>query len=85
MLGQSTALTATISAGTNVSYAWNYGDGNNGSGANASHTYATAGTYTATVTATNSLGNQVMTTLVTINPVAYTVYLPLVLDTSSAQ
>ncbi len=65
-LGSVTHVTATVSAGSNVTYAWNYGDGALGSGATAAHTYASVGTYTATVTATNSIGSVVATTPVTI-------------------
>lgn len=72
-----TALTATISAGTNVAYTWNFGDGQTGSGALTSHQYGGIGTYTATVTATNSLGSVNAFTVVTIDPLK--VYLPLVM------
>jgi ELWxxDGT repeat protein len=57
ILGQPTIFTATITAGTNVTYAWDFGDGASGSGPVASHTYATAGPYTATVTAANSVSS----------------------------
>ncbi|MBI1293414.1 PKD domain-containing protein [bacterium] len=57
VLGQSTAFTATISGGSNVTYTWDFGVGNSGVGAQASHTYAAAGVYTATVTATNAAGS----------------------------
>ncbi len=65
-LGQTTSFTATIATGSNVSYAWDFGDGNGGAGALPSHVYATAGTFTATVTATNQTNSQTATTLVTI-------------------
>ena len=71
-LGNVTHLTATLSAGTNVTYAWNFGDGVLGSGATTSHVYPAVGTYTATVTATNNVGSVVATTVVYVftNPVA---------------
>jgi len=56
LLGSSTTFTATITAGTNVTFAWDFGDGAFGSGAIATHTYAAVGGYTATVTASNSAG-----------------------------
>ncbi|MFN8597523.1 MAG: PKD domain-containing protein [Anaerolineae bacterium] len=65
--GQPTFFTATITAGTNVSYVWNFGDGNTTTGSTASHTYAAAGNYTAIVTATNTANSQSVNTSVTIN------------------
>lgn len=65
LLGNTTNFVATIISGTNVSYAWNFGDGSNGgTGTVVSHTYAATGIYTATVTASNSLGNQQASTVV---------------------
>jgi PKD repeat protein len=71
-VGDVTHFTATLSAGTNVTYAWNFGDGALGSGATASHVYPAAGSYTAIVTATNSAGSVVATTAVYVftSPVA---------------
>jgi uncharacterized repeat protein (TIGR01451 family) len=66
LVGGSTAFTATITAGTNVAYQWNFGDGGTGSGANTAHTYAIPGSYTALVTATNFSGSQLATTTVTV-------------------
>ena len=65
-LGQPTALTATVSAGSGLSYAWSFGDGATGSGATTSHTYAAVGSYTAVVTATNGGGSVTATTSVSI-------------------
>jgi PKD repeat protein len=65
-LGQATTLTATVTAGTDVSYAWDFGDDQTGSGALVTHTYPATGAYTAVVTATNSRGEMTDTTLVTI-------------------
>ncbi len=61
---------ATISGGTHVTYAWNFGDGTTGTGANPHHTYAAPGTYTATVTAANSLGSETASTTVQVRDVA---------------
>lgn len=53
-LGNATAFNATVTAGTNVFYTWNFGDNTSGTGATPNHMYSQPGTYTATVTATNS-------------------------------
>jgi len=64
--GDTTALTATISTGSNVTYAWDFGDGQPSAmddQAATLHNYA-AGTYTATVTASNSVSSMSATTQV---------------------
>jgi PKD repeat protein len=71
-LGDVTTLTASVAAGTNITYAWDFGDGTSGNGATVTHTYPDIGLYTATVTATNSLGSETATTLVTITDVPIT-------------
>ncbi len=77
-IGSSTRLTATINAGSNVTYVWNFGDGTAiGSGNHITHTYGIWGWFTATVTATNSVSVMTATTLVLIIP--YRIELPLVL------
>ncbi|MBD3252038.1 PKD domain-containing protein, partial [Candidatus Uhrbacteria bacterium] len=45
-LGQATNLTATVTAGTNVTYTWDFGDDTTGSGATPAHTYSGVGSYT---------------------------------------
>jgi PKD repeat protein len=70
IIGNTTNLTATISAGTNVTYAWSFGDGTTGSGNAVAHTYSSTGSYTAVVTATNSSGSDSATTSVTVADVA---------------
>ena len=68
-LGAATHFTAALGAGTNVTYAWTFGDGSTSTDATPPHTYASVGTYLVTVTATNSLGNAVATRAITItNP-----------------
>jgi PKD repeat protein len=65
--GNTTSFTAAISAGTNVTYTWDFGDGSaTRSGAMVTHTYTATGTYTAWVTATNSLSSVLATAPVTI-------------------
>ncbi|MCL4262212.1 MAG: PKD domain-containing protein [Anaerolineae bacterium] len=66
ILGHATNLTATVSAGTSISYTWDFGDGATGSGPHVSHVYLTTGSYTATVTATNSVNSHSTTTVVTV-------------------
>jgi PKD repeat protein len=68
-LGQATALTATVTAGTHVTYTWAYGDGLFGSGAIVSHTFPAVGAYTTMVTASNSVSSLTATTSVTITDV----------------
>ncbi|MFM7171551.1 MAG: PKD domain-containing protein, partial [Caldilinea sp.] len=65
-LASATAFTATILDGSNVNYAWAFGDGTTGSGANASRTYAAVGSYTAVVTATNGVSQAVASTQVNV-------------------
>ncbi len=65
-IGSSTYLTATVTAGSNISYTWAFGDGSTGSGVETSHTYPAVGTYTAVVTASNSVGVLTKTTTITI-------------------
>ncbi len=65
-LGMPTTLTATLGAGSNVTYVWSFGDGATGSGRVASHTYPAVGVYMAVVTATNSISSLSATTVVTV-------------------
>jgi PKD repeat protein len=62
----SVSLTATLTAGSNVTYTWAFGDGANGSGRTTTHSYAAAGTYTATVVARNSVSQLTDTVAVLI-------------------
>lgn len=73
IFGAPTAFSASVSGGSNVSYAWQFGDGETGVGAQTQHTYAAPGVYTATVTASNSLGQAQASTVVWV---VYSVYLP---------
>ncbi|MBA3469319.1 MAG: PKD domain-containing protein [Herpetosiphonaceae bacterium] len=79
-LGSATALSASITGGSGVTYTWDFGDSTSGSGANPTHTYAVPGSYTATVTATNTLGSTTASTTVIVNPaeVELTIYLPII-------
>jgi TolB protein len=73
-----TILSATINAGTNVSYTWDLGDGSIGSGAVVSHIYPDLGFYTASITASNSANTLTATTAVTISELIGDMYLPAV-------
>jgi hypothetical protein len=77
VFGASTVFSASVQSGSNVSYAWQFGDGESGIGQEVEHTYASPGAYTATVTASNSAGQVQATTQV---QVVYPMYLPLVPD-----
>jgi PKD repeat protein len=72
VLGDPTTLTATVTAGTNVTYTWDLGDGEFDGGAVVAHTYLTPGIYTAVVTAGNNVSELTATTTVSITdaPVA---------------
>lgn len=70
----SVVLTA-ISAGTNVSYSWDFGDGSGGDGQVVSHTYGMIGNNT--VTATNSVGVVIETAVVVVlEEPTWEVYMP---------
>ncbi len=72
-LGQPTTLSATITAGTNVSYSWDFGDGSPDSPFTTTsvitHVYPLllAGSFTAEVTARNTRETDQDTTTITIN------------------
>lgn len=68
-LGQSTHLTASVSAGTNVTYAWDLGNGVHANGSTVNYVYPQVGTYTALVTASNSIDEAYASTIVTITDV----------------
>lgn len=78
LLGHATHFTATVTAGSNVTYAWDFGDGAAGSGFAATHTYAAAGTYTVTLIAKNIVSEDMAAIRVAIVEPQFYVYLPLV-------
>ncbi len=82
VLGNPTTLTATVIAGSHVSYTWAFGDGAPGSGAVVTHTYPAVGVYTAVVTASNPVSELTATTTVTITGPGFSIYLPVVMRTS---
>ncbi len=79
-IGNTTNLWATVTAGSNITYEWNFGDGVTDTGNPVAHTYGLTGTYTAIVTATNSVNSQMATTQVSITEViTHYLYLPLIM------
>lgn len=82
-LGMPTAFTATVAAGTNVVYNWEFGDGQTATGAHLTHVYAVPGTYDVTVTAINRENESVASTSVTILHPDLLLFLPLMLRNSS--
>jgi uncharacterized repeat protein (TIGR01451 family) len=73
VLGDPTTFTATVTAGSNVTYAWDFGDGAFGRGAVVTHTYPGAISYTAIATVSNGVSLLTATTAVTILPACYPV------------
>jgi uncharacterized repeat protein (TIGR01451 family) len=71
-LDEPTTLTATVDAGSNITYAWAFGDGHTGRGPVITHLYSAVGTYTAVVTASNAVDVITATTMVTITDVPIT-------------
>ena len=77
-LGELTTLTASVTAGTNVTYLWDFGDGTPlVGGQTVTHTYPASGIYTATVTASNNSGSASAETIVTVF-VRHYIYVPIV-------
>ena len=78
-LGSPTTLTATITAGTNVTYTWDFGSSyRSAAQGGISYTYPLPGRYTATVTATNAVSWQAATTVVQVVDLpTWRIYLPL--------
>ena len=68
-LGSATALTASIAAGTGVSYLWSLGDGSTSTSQTLVHAYTAVGDYTVVLTATNSWGSLVMYATVSVRDV----------------
>jgi hypothetical protein len=68
-LGSLTTFTASLTAGKNVTYTWDFGDGGKfkvGGAELAQHLYIEPGLFTATLTATNSTSSAVVTSLVQV-------------------
>ncbi|MBL0015843.1 MAG: T9SS type A sorting domain-containing protein [Bacteroidetes bacterium] len=77
IVGPSAAFTSSVnmmdasftdnSTGSNLAYAWNFGDGNTSTTAAPTHTYAANGTYIVTLTVSNACGSSMSTDTVVIN------------------
>lgn len=83
-LGLTTQLTATISAGSNATYQWDFGDSSaQAAGQSTAHSYSAVGVYTATVTVSNGLNQQIGTTTISIQAdspnTSAKVYLPVIM------
>ena len=77
LLGNETQFTATLTAGSNVTYEWDFGDGDGESGSAVAHQYANQGIYTVELTATNLVSQETATTLVYITEQFDWIYMPL--------
>jgi hypothetical protein len=66
LLGSTTTLTASITAGGNIDFNWDFGDGQQGQGDVVTHIYPAPGVYTATVTVVKCDSFVQASTLVTI-------------------
>jgi PKD repeat protein len=67
MIGETVTFTAAVTAGSNVTYTWAFGDASeSATGRVVTHAYALDGIYSAAVTATNSASTVMTSTLVTI-------------------
>ena len=60
-VNSSVAFSATVGAGDNVSYTWDFGDDTTATGPAVSHSYSAGGSYTVTLTASNSQGSEQVT------------------------
>ncbi|NUM48525.1 MAG: PKD domain-containing protein, partial [Anaerolineales bacterium] len=85
---EDTTFTVTIATGTNVSYAWNFGDTIEifqSEITTTTHTYLETGIFTAVVTASNSVSSISVSTVVTVTSVQlqeFNIYLPTLLKSS---
>ncbi len=66
-VGTPVNFAASVQAGSNVSYSWNFGDGNSASGANVRYSFTRGGTFNVIVTATNGAGSVQQTISVQVN------------------
>lgn len=69
--GHTVDFTAASTTGTNLSFAWNFGDGNFGTGLTPSHTYDTKGTYLVQLNVTGDSGADSANQNVTVDPISY--------------
>lgn len=76
-VGVSSTFTASVTAGTNVAYAWDINGTFVGSGPSITYKFLTTGTYTVTVNASNGAGNA--STFIVITIPNRLIYLPVIL------
>ncbi|MBN1956286.1 MAG: FG-GAP repeat protein [Anaerolineae bacterium] len=76
-VGTLVALSAMVTEGNPVDYAWDLGDGTFGAGAQVYHAYAAPGVYTAIVTASNTVSSATTTTTVVVTSGGSFIYLPI--------
>lgn len=69
LLGETVWFAARVLRGTQVTYAWDFGDSILGDGPLPVHSYAAPGVYTVALTATNHLGDQHAHTVITVSEV----------------
>ena len=67
-LGQTIHFSASVVAGSNPTYAWDFGDGTTATGMVTNHSYAQTGDYTTTLTASNLFGSVKATTVASVLP-----------------
>ena len=65
-IGEAVRFSASSSGTDPITFRYDFGDGQTASTLNASNSYAAAGTYTATLTATNEMGSDQCTVVVTV-------------------
>ncbi len=82
-VGEATIFTATVLAGSNVTYRWDFGSTNILTGQVVSYTYTTPGTYTPSVTASNSVASVTKQFIVVVEKSTIKVLLPIVLKPQS--
>ena len=65
-IGEAVRFSASVSGTDPITFRYDFGDGQTASTLNATNSYAEAGTYTATLTATNEMGSDQCTVVVTV-------------------
>ena len=66
LVGQTITLNASVTAGGNVVYTWNFGDGEIARGSSVAHAYDKAGLYTVGVTASNETDSKSLSLVIEV-------------------
>lgn len=82
-VGVPSLFAARVSAGTNVAFAWDFGDGAMGVGITTTHTYLSPGIYSLVVTATNSVGRASTSVAMTVDPLPTPIPTPTETETAT--